>query len=131
MKIAIVILIFTRLTLKTVRIVANGSLCCDETTPLIIQNKFLMRGRKFIRLRIYAVLTVKSITDTLFLSLTICFLYASFLISFLYFFTTFPWHIFNKFPSQNCAGISYVLKCRILKSPAFSVILFNMSWTVK
>jgi hypothetical protein len=68
-------------------------LCCDEIRTLIIQNDFLIRGRKFISLRLYAVLNLKSITDALFLSLTICFLYASFLIRLLYVFTTSQCHI--------------------------------------
>ena len=88
-------------------------LCCDEIRTLIIQNDFLIRGRKFIYLRLYAMLTLKSITEALFQSLTICFLYASFSVRLLYFFTTFPCHILNKYPSQNCAGISNVFRCRI------------------
>jgi hypothetical protein len=97
-------------------------LCCDEIRTLIIQNDFLIRGRKFIYLRLYAVLTLKSITDALFQFLTICFLCASFLIRLLSVFTTFPCHILNKYPSQNCAGIYYVFRCRIYKTSAFSVI---------
>jgi hypothetical protein len=119
------------ITLKTVRSVTNGSLCCDKIKPVIIQNDFVICGRKFIRFRLHTVPTFKSITDALFQSLTICFLYASFLMRLLYFFTTFPWHIFNKYPSQNCTGISYVLSCRIRKTTAFSVIWFNMGWTLK
>ena len=80
------ILIFTRLTLKTVMSVTNGSLFCDETKPVIIQNDFLICGRKFFHLRLHAVLTLQSIIDALFQSLTICFLYASFLVRLLYFF---------------------------------------------
>lgn len=131
MKIAIIILIFTRLFLKIVSRVTNGSQCCDDTKPLIIQKYFLTRGKKIIRLRLYAVLSLKSITDALFQSLTICFLYASFLLRLLHFFTTFPWRISKLFPSQNCVGISYVLICRMRGTRAFSVIWFNMDWTVK
>ena len=46
MTIDTVILIFTRLTLRNVRIVTNGSLCCDEIKSLIIQNDILIRGKK-------------------------------------------------------------------------------------